>query len=1382
MHRMDHRYAELAVQPEYLPDVAGGLWSLPNHGEWTRSRMTTSPKLALEPDSKNPFGSNIDDRWLPLLSILPVALTILVIICRLMWPLRHHLPRWSRPFVQESEKTPNEMDFDWKRAAFPRATGLLVLLTLTGIVLHLLAVLYPRVDLMAVPPLVCWVVALILLVFDRSLTTPFGLLAIIAGLFVTQLVLLLGSQAPFRLQNIPKSLESVCAFIIMVVIFNMPMRDPQFPTDGISPPGGEPTSSLRSPEDKLTLWQFATVAWMEPLISLGKERQLHDEDVWKLAYEFHHQGLHENFRELKGSVVRRLLAANGLDLLITGSLGLIELGANYAGPILLQQLLRAMEDPIVPRSNAITYAALSLLVRLIAAQSAVFSVWFCRRCYERSRGEMITMLYEKTLARKILGASIDLTAAQKLNTGRTDLSPEARTPSMVTKTWNNVCSLTRLLFCCTNGRDSKKDTKQPASMGKILNLMQSDVYEVSQRFWEFPSLVKRPIGLVVATVLVWKLIGWPCFLGVVTVVTAQIINAIITRIVLGWERKRRTATDRKLNKTSEFVTAIRHLRWYGWQEFWLNQIMEAREQELHLRVIVSFWRIAVSFTNYLASSMFPVVAFLAYTKLAGLPLRIDIAFPALQLFGMLESALREIPDLITTLLNAKIAVDRIEDFMSEPDKACQDERVQTSRGLVELQEASFAWPGVDEPVLEDISIIFPVGLTVICGKVAAGKSALLQAMLGELDTQKGQVSLADETIGYCAQTPWLQSMSIRENITFSYPFEEARYNKVLEVCALTPDLATFKDGDLSNIGENGIGLSGGQRARVALARAVYSRAKILLLDDPLSALDHQTAEAIVQKCLKGPLLEGRTTVLVTHRVELCRGMASQIVEITDGKARKLDQSQVPNTNEDLQRVPSAPAADSATKKTDDNLNPTASPDKFIEDEHRVHGGVQASVYWEYVKAGKRRYWIVLVVILSTFRILNVGKMWFLKSWGEAYDAPTSAQSAGERSGFFGSFPSPQHDIDPWLLCFFFIAMAQSIIFLAGQSFMILIVYTAGKRMFADIMTKVSYATFRFYDVTPVGRLMNRLTSDISVIDGNISQQFQHVAWLGIMWISAVVVIASVTPLFLIFTIVLSASFVFIFLRFLPTSQSLRRLEMVSLSPLMSNFGALLEGLTTVRAFQVQSRFQARLVEVVDTFQKMDHFYWSLQAWLMYRFDALSAASTFILTMLALNTGVSPGLTAFVLISASQFVTSTHALCRMYGSLQMNFVSVERVVELIHVDQEPKGDIEPPASWPGYTGDIVFEDVTVRYAPNLEPSLMGLSFTIPAGSTTALLGRTGSGKSTLALALLATVVPESGRILIDGIDIGKVNNQALRSRLVSHPLQCYSSISVEGLLV
>ncbi|KAL8936626.1 MAG: hypothetical protein Q9216_004827 [Gyalolechia sp. 2 TL-2023] len=1129
----------------------------------------------------------------------------------------------------------------------------------------------------------------------------------------------------------------------------MPLRDPSLQSHGIGSTFEKPHHSLRSPEDNLTLWQFMT---------------LNDEDVWQLSFEFQHQLLHQKFRDLRGSVVRRLLQANGLDLIILMSLGTVEALSNFAGPVLLQQLLRAMEDGSAPRSKAVNFAIVSLLVRLVSCQSSVFSLWYSRRSYERSRGEMITMLYEKTLSRKIIGDTVVSEKPASINADDDTIGLDGNTGPGGRKAPNKLIgSLRKISRFLTRKSSAPEEVKQAASIGKIYNLMRYDVYEVAQRFWEFQSLIRVPLGLVLSIVLVWNLIGWPCFFGVLTVFVAQSINALITRVLLHYERSRRAVTDRKLKKVTQYVSAIRILRWYGWQEFWQDQIMQARQEELRLFVITGLLRNTINVTNFLASDLFPVAAFFACTILAGRPLRIDIAFPALQLFNMLENSLQELPRLITVLLNAKIAMDRIDDFMGEPDKVDATIRSNTRGGpLIKVQDASFAWPGTPHQVLHNINLEIPAGLTVVCGKVAAGKTALLQALLGELERRGGDVLVPNETVGYCAQTPWLQSMSIRDNILFTSPYEEGRFRRVLEACALTQDLATFKDGDLTNIGENGVGLSGGQKARVALARAIYSPANILYLDDPLSALDHQTAEIVVRKCFCSPLTEGRTVVLVTHRTSLCLNVAKQVVEVYDGNARVLNQTALATS--DMSRVTSTDSADQTKQDQEEGPDESTEAEKFMEDEQRAHGGVKAAVYWEYIKAGKLKWWAFLVVAVAAHRLVGVGETWFLKSWGEAYNRPQEQAASGP----FGNLPSPEVDVRPWLLGFFLLAVAQAVMFSIWQCFMTVIVYTTGRQMFKDVMNRVSHATFRFYDVTPIGRLMNRLTSDIGTVDGDISNQFEYGAYLIVAWVSSIVVIASVTPIFLVFSFILTASFVVIFLRFLPTSQSLRRLEMVSLSPLMSNFGALLDGLATVRAFRVQSSFQDRLITVTDAFQKMDHFYWSLQAWLMYRFDALSACSTFVLTLLALYTGVSPGLTAFVLIAASGFVRSTHALCKQYGRLQMDFVSVERVVELLHLEQEPRGTVDPPAWWPSFNGDIVFENVTIRYAPHLDPSLSDVSVRIPAGSTTALLGRTGSGKSTLALSLLAIMKPESGRILIDNIDVSTANTQTLRDRITFIP--------------
>lgn len=1339
---------------------------------------------------------------MPYIAIAPASLALLIALHHLSKPLLHRWrPKWTWAFISEDEH--QELPGEGPKYRSLYWTIALLGISAIGFAAELSSCLYKRTNTFDVICLASWVsgvsfffqmITLIqaqatitgMIAVKRPRSCSIPLLAYFLLAFAVEVSWILQITSSPGLRAIAHYVAACAALVNGSIILLMPFRTSSAPIFEISAVGQTPSSEFCSPEDNLRLWQFLSVSWMEPLISIGRNRQLHENDVWRLGFEFQHGRLHEKFRRLKGSVLMRTLRANGLDVLIISIIAIVQMLCDFSTPVLLQQLLKSMQDPTKPKRVPLTYAMLSLLLRLVAAQSQVLNLWYGRRCYERSRGEMVMMVYEKALLRKnILGRQEKAgqnVLDEESNDGNGNVAANGpETTSDETGFWRRLIK--------GNSKSKKDKTKEAASLGKIFNLLRGDVYDVAQRYWEVDSLIDKPLGLVIAVILVWKLFGPSCLLGILSVFAAQAGNAVVTKVLLRYERVKRAATDVRLQLTSQFVEAIRHLRWYGWQDHWLRQVMDARQNELNLRIITGLWGILISFINTFASGIFPVLALYSYTVLAGHELRIDIIFPALQLFSMLEVRLREIPSLITTLINASIALGRIEDFMAEPDKENSltdnlDEQIP-----FHLESCTYAWPGKVTPVLKEISMTIPKGLTVISGKVGAGKTALLQSLLGELDQLEGSSRIPNEMVGYCAQAPWLQSMSIRDNILFSSPYKEQRYRKTLEACALLPDLSQFKHGDLTFIGENGIGLSGGQKARVALARAVYSASRVLLLDDPLSALDHSTAEFVTRKCLAGPLLQGRTVVLVTHRVALVRDIAAQIIDISDGRATVFDKSAITSSASVTATGKSVLEESSygTGEGTDRDQEASAIPDKFIEEEYRAEWGVKARVYWTYIKAGKYRWWLSLVIILAIYRLTAVSQSWFLKEWGEAYNMiplnlheflawgrlPKGSNSITTTSYVdthfiswnpFARLPRPSDDVRPWLWAFFCIVTFQAVTLLVSQALMLVIVYCAGRTLFRQVITRVSHATFRFFDVTPVGRLMNRLTSDIGVVDGNISSQFQAIAFHVITWISSILVIASATPTFLAFSLILTVVFVLVFLRFLPTSQSLRRLEMVSLTPLLSNFGELLHGLTTVRAFRAEERFQDRVISVVDQFQGMDHFYWSLQAWLTYRFESLSALSTFCLTVLALYTNTSPGLMAFVLIAANSFVQSTHGLCKQYGQLQMDFVSVERVDELLHVEEETPGTIEPPAAWPTYGSDVVFENATIRYAPHLDPSLIDVTLCIPGGSTTAIIGRTGSGKSTLAVSLLSAIRPESGRILIDNIDIAHANTQVLRTRV------------------
>ncbi|KAL1838103.1 hypothetical protein VTJ49DRAFT_3034 [Mycothermus thermophilus] len=1348
------------------------------------------------------------------------------------------------------------------------------------------------------------VISCLILAVERPRTVP-GAVLLIHGVVLaveSALLLLMPGASP---GGWPRVLAWTAGCVLplasIVVMLNMPLRDPLLDGRDISTPFTQPTHTLRTPEDIITLWQWMTVSWIAPLLKMGYERQLHDEDVWRLGYQFQHTRLHALFREVKGSVFGRVLKANGADIIVTTGLGILEMSLELSEPLLLKQLLAALSSDEGPNPRtAIVYAAITLVARLIRAQTATLNLWLTRRCYERCRGELITMIHEKALRRKaftIPSGHVPGTTSSHGNHSDSDsdrrghdepgqdeterLLPGSPTPAGISTSTTLTDDDSSSIHSSSDAFSSHSDTSSrfnklkslvqrgyrklsppprrapprprpdetksaeepasepnsPASTGRILNLVRGDAYDVSQRFWEAYTLVTKPLNLLLSLALLGRILGPASLAGVLVLLAGMAVNVFLMRLLLTVERARREVGDVKLQRTSQFCESIRHLRWYDWQGAWLETIMAARRVELRRVVQSSLVVKAIATVNALAAYLFPVAGFWAYTVVSGRELTVDVAFPALDLFAMLQNSLREIPDLVTIMLNARVSMGRIEAFMREPEKedlegvdllAVEQSETGPPGPTLEIRfrEVSFSWPGVTtREVLRGVSFECGPGLTVVCGRVGIGKTALLQAVLGEMDQRGGEREVPREMVGYCAQTPWLESMSIRDNILFSAPYDRARFRKVIEACCLRDDLDKFKWKDMTLIGENGVGLSGGQRARVALARAVYSRARILLLDDPIAALDHQTATSILRNLFHthaAELTAGRLVVFVTHRVDIVAPYADQVLEVVDGgRVLAYGRAELENANNLHRLARLAQALPSPlTGVGEENSNSgaggtgvveddDADPDKFIEEERRVHGGVVASVYWQYVKAGRLRWWFTMVVFFTLFRVVRIGYFWFLKEWGERYRREVPELGLGLTGGYYpehlrhsvvsraalqvdGQFffpgsraaasssateswfdldrllPSPSSHVGPWLVGFLVLSMIQVLFQTLSDASLIVIIYQAGKNMFERTMGRVAGATFRFYDVTPVGRLLNRLTADMAAIDGQIANHLMAVVFHSLGWLSSVIVISTATSVFLLISIVMTALFFITFDRFLPTSQSLRRLERVYLSPLFANIGTLAEGLTTVRAYRAEPHFQARIIANTDSFQKHDHMYWCLQAWLQYRFDLLSAASSFVLALAAVASGLSGGAVGFVLAAASNFVQSTHNLCRKYGEMQLQFVSVERVVELLDVEQEPKGTVVPPAAWPRYGDDVVFDRVTLRYAPNLDPVLKDVSFTIPGGANVAVTGRTGSGKSTLALSLLGTLLPDRaagcGTIRIGGVDIASVDKHALRRNI------------------
>ncbi|KAE8155606.1 multidrug resistance-associated protein [Aspergillus tamarii] len=1232
---------------------------------------------------------------------------------------------------------------------------------------------------------------------------------------------------------------SLSTFLLLIAMTTRRGSKPVLvPREDALEPSRQPTASLLS--------RF-TFSWLDPLVYKGCIQTLELRDVWNLTKSQQAATILGGFRckQYKGTLTWKLLRYFAGTLLVQGAWTMLSSCFMYLPTVILGAIIQYVEDPRSITANAAwLYATLLFCSGAIQGIADGQALFIGRKLGVKLRAIIIGEIYAKALRRRAV-TSVDSTQ-KKAEDSPTDNKK------------NGVFSFGRKVAATdpeTGPDDAKSEAEDPthqANVGTIINLMAIDSFKVSELGANLPFLwASVPVQIIIAVSLLYRLLGFSSFAGIIIMVSLLPINTIIAKQFTKIQDRILKGTDARIHATNEVLQNIRIIKYFAWEQRFQDAVDEKRKVELKaLRFRYILWSV-IAIIFFGTPILITFSSFFLYTVVEKKHLTPSVAFPALSLFALLRTPLDQLADILAHVQESRVSLERVDKYLKEEetDKYVQLEPDGTGEqpSRIALDNATLTWGSIkgqyqdetpnkssDAFRLIDLNVTFHVGgLNIIAGPTGSGKTSLLMALLGEMKLLKGRVRLPGgtvsraelpvdpqtglmESVAYCAQETWLVNDTVKENIVFASPFDQKRYNAVIEACALDRDLAILDAGDQTMVGENGVSLSGGQKQRISLARAIYSRARHILLDDCLSAVDSHAAKHIFREALTGTLMRDRTCILVTHNVALTVPHAHYVIVLQNGKiAAQGHPDEVaasgafgggllksrPASKSDSQRqycrhtgrgehhegshIARRSAVNSSTDK---GIKREDACPRLVES--KAVGSIRWSTIKMYLKSmGSWYYWASALLVFSLQQLGSVSANIWIRHWANSYRTEaamtnlehpssnvgvplTSALGSPHISTQTTTSTSADVNVSYYLGVYALLGALYVLISFTREAVLFWGSLHASMKIHKRLLKAVMHAKFRFFDSTPLGQLMNRFSKDIETVDQEIVPAAIGMLHFLAKVIVIVVLISVTTPWFLVAAVFITLIYFTLGAVYLNTSRDLKRLESVQRSPLYQQFGETLNGIVTIRAYGDGPRFIVDNHRRINNYNRPHLYFWAINRWLALRIDIVGASVSFLAAVFIItNIGkVDAGAAGLSLTYAVTFSENVLWLVRLYSEVQHNMNSVERVNEYLGVEQEAMAvipDSRPPAPWPSH-GEVEFSSYTTRYRADLDPVLRDVSFTVRAGEKVGIVGRTGAGKSSLALALLRGLEAEKGRIYIDSIDISAIGLKDLRESIAIVP--------------
>lgn len=996
--------------------------------------------------------------------------------------------------------------------------------------------------------------------------------------------------------------------------------------------------------------------------------------------------------------------------------------------------------------------------------------------------------------------------------------------------------------------------------GKITSLITTDLARVELACLLQPLLLLLPMPLIISIVILLTNIGVSALISIAIFLVFLVGIAYSTKQLYVFREATSKLTDARVRIVKEIVNSLKTIKYYSWEIPFFNSIMSARVAEIRLILKIQTLRNMIDAISQSLVGIVTMIAFLVLFSLEGSTKDPASTFSSVQAFEYLGFMIFFIPGTLSSLADLLMAMKRIGRFLGAEEISKYEHYYEindhNNDNAISIKEGNFEWEifeskddsdnkpdeesisddHITETIneafntietselettakkllkLTDINLDVKTGeFVVITGSIGSGKTSLLSAISGVMKCNSGSITINGSLLS--AGASWIQNSTIRENILFGSKYDKEKYEAVIYACSLQSDLDILPGGDFTEVGEKGITLSGGQKARINLARAVYAERDILLLDDVLSAVDARVGKHIVDNCLF-KLLKNKTRVLATHQLSLVSAADSIVFLNGDGtidvgtmkelKSRNqgfnklitfathqeevkeellIEDNKQNDINSEFSGYSQASGSYNSTAKgltrrktrgkgeiieeeeEDEDeegvyrtidFNKDASLGKIIEEEERAVNSIKLDVYTSFIRAGAEKVTLPGAIIgylglltLATFTEL------FVNTWLSFW---ISNKFEGRTSGFYiGIYVMITFS---WL-----ILLTSEFVFLAHIS------TNASKSLNLSAIKKVLFAPMSFIDTTPLGRILNRFTKDTDALDNEITERLRlcfysfariigflildiiYLPWIGLAIPVLVLLLACVVSYYQ------------------ATCREVKRLEAIQRSKVYNNHSEVFGGSATIKAYKRDEDFVKTNDFLMDNVNEASFVVVSIQRWLSIHLEVISSLVILLVSLLCVNRVFKINAASVGLLMSYTFLISSEItlFVKCITDLENDMNSVERLGQYaFHLPAEENTTREASdltvsltrAQWPS-KGEIEFCDVNMSYRPGLPLVLKNIGFQVQEAEKIGICGRTGAGKSSIMSALFRLNDLDSGSILIDGVDIASLELKTLRSNL------------------